>query len=236
MRWNTVSTYEFDIWGKNRNLWQAAIGEMRALKADRAFIQLELGVGIKQVYYRLQINYKRRDIASSLVKNRERYLSLIRERIAKNLDNALRFQNQLNELLVVRQQLLQIEKNIAVDEYQLKAYLAGDFLEEITPIQLEVQPLPRLPLPKCLPMHLLSHRPDITAQLWLIASAGNQINAAKPIYPDFNLLALFGFQTISLEKLFYWKSSYFNIDPAVTLPIFDGLQAPLKLALQRIQL
>src|SRR5262249_37028422 len=37
-----------------------------------------------------------------------------------------------------------------------------------------------------------------------------------------NLVALFGYQTIHLHKLFQWKSSYFNVDPAFTLPIFDG--------------
>ena len=80
-----------------------------------------------------------------------------------------------------------------------------------------------MPLPKDLPVHLLAYRPDITAQLWLIESAGKLIEVAKAgFYPDFNLTAIFGYQTIHLSKLFIYPSTYYNVDPAFTLPIFDG--------------
>jgi outer membrane protein TolC len=101
------------------------------------------------------------------------------------------------------------------------AYMAGNFDETIQ--QISQQPLPKIPLPQDLPLHLISKRPDITAQLWLIESAGRQIEVAKAgFYPDFNLTAFFGFQTIHFAELFKWPSTFFNVNPAVSLPIFDG--------------
>ena len=46
--------------------------------------------------------------------------------------------------------------------------------------------------------------------------------AKAGFYPDFSITGLFGFQTLHLHKLFEWPSSYYNVDPAFTLPLFDG--------------
>jgi NodT family efflux transporter outer membrane factor (OMF) lipoprotein len=216
-------TYDFDIWGKNRNTLRAAIGEVRANIADEAFARLQLGISVAQVYYQLQIDYKLQQIAQALVTNREEYLTLIQKRVQDNLDNALTLLTAETNLAVARQVLLQIQGEIAVCEYQLKTYLAGDFEDAIFTVNVVDQPLPQVPFPCELPLHLIAHRPDIIAQLWLIGSAGRQIEVAKAgFYPDFNISALFGFQTIHFRELFRWPSVYYNVDPAVSLPIFDG--------------
>ena len=78
-------------------------------------------------------------------------------------------------------------------------------------------------MPHNLPLHLISQRADIAAQIKLIQSAGDLIKVAEAgFYPDFNLNAFFGFQTIHFAQLFKWDSTFFNVDPAMTLPIFDG--------------
>ena len=216
-------TYDFDIWGKNRNTLRAALGEVQANIADEAFSRLQLGISVAQVYYQLQIDYKLQQIAQTLVTNREAYLSLIRDRVRDSLDNALTLLTAETNLVLARQTLLQIQGEIAVYEYQLKTFLAEDFEEAIYAINVVDQPLPIVPFPCALPLHLIAHRPDIIAQLWLIGSAGRQIEVAKAgFYPDFNISALIGFQTIHFRELFKWPSVYYNIDPAISLPIFDG--------------
>jgi NodT family efflux transporter outer membrane factor (OMF) lipoprotein len=216
-------SYNFDLWGKNRNMFRGALSDVQAKIADEAFSRLQLGISVAQVYYQLQIDYKRQEIAQAVVNNRTEYLNLTRQRIKENLDTAIAEQSALAGLAGTEQILLQIQGDIAVKEHQLKAYLAGDFLETINAVEIDQKPLPVIPLPQSLPLHLIAQRPDITAQIWVIESAGRQIDVAKAgFYPDFNLNALFGYQTIHLHELFLWKSSYFNIDPAFTLPIFDG--------------
>ncbi len=216
-------SYEFDLWGKNRNLLRAAIGEVRASEADEVFVRLQLGITVAQLYYQLQVAYQRLEIAKSLVSNQTLYRQLIQTRIKNNVGNAITLKQVEMTLSSFRESLLEIEGEIAVKEYQLKAYLAADFEESIEQIELDHQSLPRLPLPSCLPLHLIANRPDIKAQLWLIESAGRQIAVAKAgFYPDINLSALFGFQTLNFAKLLTWPSSYFSVNPAFSLPIFDG--------------
>lgn len=216
-----ILTYDFDLWGKNRNLWRAGLGEVRARMADEAFVHLQIGISIAEVYYQLQIAYKRQQIAQALLDNQASQEALTQQRVQANLGNRQELYTAKTNSTSARQSLLELEGEIAVYENQLRAYLAGDFNEPIAKVA--DRPLPQVPLPSDLPVHLLAHRPDIAAQLWLIESGGRQIETAKAgFYPDFNLAMLFGYQTIHLHKLFEFPSTMYNIDPAFTLPIFDG--------------
>lgn len=195
---------------------------MQARCAERNFIRLELGIAIAETYYDLQVDFERKRIADDFFENRTRYLELVQERVAGHVDTDITEQIAASNLTDARDLVLQIEGDIAVKQYKLMAYLAGDFTEELVPVF--EQPIPKVALPDNLPLHLLSNRPDITSQLWLIESAGRQVDVAKAgFYPDFNLTAFFGFQTIHFAKLFKWPAStFFNVDPAMTLPIFDA--------------
>lgn len=224
-QWETEFNFslDFDLWGKNRNSWLSALNEIQAKIADEAFARLKLSVDIAKIYFRLQIGYKRLKIAQEYVHNTETIVDYYQRRIQANLDNGLNLYAAEVNLSLANQSLLKIQAEISVDEYQMKTYLARNFDEEICDIQIDERPLPTVPLPLDLPLHLISRRPDIVAQLWLIESAGKQIAVAKAgFYPDFNLIALFGFQTIHLHELFRYPSAFFNVDPAVSLPIFDG--------------
>ncbi len=216
-------SYDIDLWGKNRNTWVAALGQMWASAADEIFRRLQLGIAVAQTYFRLQIYYKRLEVAQELLETELEYVRTVEKRINNNIDNHISLQTAEDSLAAARQTWDQLISEIAVDESRLRAYLAGNFLEEVERVEIAQKSLPKVPLPGDLPLHLISHRPDITAQLWMIESAGKQINVAKAgFYPDFTLNGLFGYQTIHLHKLFQWPSTFYNIDPAFTLPLFDG--------------
>lgn len=216
-------TYDFDIWGKNRSTLKAVLGEVQSKIADAAYARLALGISLAEVYFQLQIYYKRLAIAEQLVANKARYLELIGNRVQGSLDDARAFNSAAADLAAVRQAYMRIEATIAVAEHQLKTYLAGDFEEVFSKTDIVEKPLPCIPLPCELPLHLIAQRPDVMAQIWLIQSAGHLIDVAQvSFYPDFNISALFGFQTIHFRELFKWPSAYFNVDPAVNLPLFDG--------------
>ncbi len=215
--------YDFDIWGKNRNTWRAALSEVQSKLADEAFSRLQLSINVAKVYFQLQVDYKRQQIAQENVENMQGILDYYQRRVEANVDNGLSLNAAGLYLASAKQALIKIQGDIAVNEYQLKTYLAGKFDEEVGDINIAEQPLPQVPLPEDIPLHLISRRPDIVAQLWMIESAGKQIEVAQAgFYPDFNLVALFGFQTIHLHELFRWPSAFFNVDPAISLPIFDG--------------
>lgn len=215
--------YNFDFWNKNRNTYRAALGRMEADIAELAYSELQLAVQIAKVYFQLQVDYERERNLKELVANRKEYLDLVQQRVSANVETELTVQTADFNLIDSSDLLLSVQGEIAVKQYQLMALIAGDFDEDIGDISVDKMPLPKVPMPHNLPLHLISKRADISAQIKLVESAGDLIEVAKAgFYPDFNLNAFFGFQTIDFPKLFNWKSSFFNVDPAVSLPIFDG--------------
>jgi NodT family efflux transporter outer membrane factor (OMF) lipoprotein len=216
-------SFDLDLWKKNRNQLKSAAGEVYAAAADAAFVRLQLGMAVAQVYFQLQIDYQRVEVAKALVQNRRDYVEMVQQRMRGNIANEIPLLQAKYQWAEAQKSVLLIEADIAVLENQLRSYLSGKFEENIENIAIAAHPLPAIPLPKDLPLRLISRRPDISAQLWLIYSAGRQIQVAKAgFYPDLNLTAIAGFQSLRWQQLFLGKSSNFNIDPAVTLPIFDG--------------
>lgn len=215
--------FDFDIWGKNRSTLRAVLSEVQANRADAAFSRLQLGIAVASVYFQLQVDYKREKIWKEIVDAKASLSALTDLRVEDNVDSLVTYHQTQANVEAAKQTLLQIQADIVVNEDQLRAYLAGNFEECICPIDIDTWFLPVVPLPCEVPLNLLARRPDITAQLWMIESAGRQIDAARAgFYPNINLTAFFGFQTIHFRELFKWPSTYFNVDPAFSLPIFDG--------------
>lgn len=215
--------YNFDLWNKNRNSVKAALGEIQASLADEAFKRLLLTISIAQAYFELQINYERKKILETTLSHREELVKLTEERVANHIDNAINIHKAQGDYTLAKQALLQIEGYIDIVKHQLQAYMSEDFSEKIVSQNIVAKALPKIPLPDNLPFHLLAMRPDIMVQKWLIEAASDKVKIAQAaFYPDINLVAFWGLQTIHSKDFFLYDSTFFNVMPAVTLPIFDG--------------
>jgi NodT family efflux transporter outer membrane factor (OMF) lipoprotein len=86
-------------------------------------------------------------------------------------------------------------------------------------------------LPDALPLTLLGRRPDIVAARWQVEAAEGDIAAAKTaFYPNVNLMAFAGFNSIGLNNLLQADSRVVGAGPAISVPIFESrtLRAGLK--------
>ena len=78
-------------------------------------------------------------------------------------------------------------------------------------------------LPEQLPAQLLGRRPDIVAARLRVEAALGRVDSAKAaFYPDVNLTAFAGMQSLGLSKLTDGGAFTGSIGPAISLPIFDG--------------
>ena len=236
---NLSFNWNLDLWGKNRNALLATFGEIKAAAAEQKLAQLIISIALASNYYSLQTAYQRQAYNKIYVDNRQRYLDLINLRIQNNIDSNFTLLAAKNDLATAKVSLLQIEADIAVYENQIQAYLADGFNYKFEPYQVLKKPLPKVPIPEELPLHLIAYRPDLSAKLWLIESAGHSIEVARAgFYPDFNLLGFIGLQSASLKTLFEKKSVYGDGQLAFNLPIFNAglLNANLKSAVINYEL
>jgi NodT family efflux transporter outer membrane factor (OMF) lipoprotein len=82
-----------------------------------------------------------------------------------------------------------------------------------------------------IPADLLGRRADIAAARWRVEAATSDVANAKTLfYPNVNLTAFVGFQSLGFGKLLKSGSEQWGVGPAISLPIFEGgkLRANLR--------
>ena len=235
--WNSIGeltlnfNWELDFWGKNRKALAAAVSETRASEADLAEARLVLSTAIAGAYADLTRLMAERDVALRAVQSRQETLDLVRRRVTNGLDT----HGELSEAEAgpssARADLAAIDESIALARDEVAA-LMGEGPDRGTAIQRPAGAnLKAFGLPERLAADLLGRRPDLAAARWRAEAAASRIGVAKAqFYPDVNLAAFIGYQSLGLSNLFIAGSGVGQVGPAVTLPIFEGgrLRANLK--------
>ncbi|MDN5923662.1 MAG: TolC family protein, partial [Xanthomonadales bacterium] len=90
-----------------------------------------------------------------------------------------------------------------------------DATKPLTPAQLA--------LPTNVSANLLGRRPDLVAARWRVQAAGRSIKAAKASFlPDISLGAMVGLAAGGGTPLFELPARFYQVAPAINLPIFNG--------------
>lgn len=216
-------SYEIDWWGKNRAALFSAIGEFRARQVEACAVRITLGLQIAEAYFRYQTAQQRLRLAERLVKNREENVKLIGLRVKGNLSSSLDLNNAKADLYKAQENVNSVKQDAEIYAHQVKALVAGQFDEEIASVDPLLYKDASFTLPSDIPLDLISHRADITAQILRTNAAMQDVYVAKAeFYPNLNLLAFAGFQTIHLQDWFKSESKFGFGGPAIHLPIFAG--------------
>jgi efflux transporter, outer membrane factor (OMF) lipoprotein, NodT family len=223
--------WEIDFWGKNRAAYESALGIARAAEVDAYAARLALSTGIAQAYVQLQHAYLQRDVADATLHEREQVHALTRARNTAGLDSRLELKQAEAALPATREQIAQLDERIALARHQIAALL-GDGPDRGLAIERPAaHALATVALPSTLPAELLGRRPDVIAQRWRIEAANRDIASAKAqFYPNVNLLAFVGLQSLGASNLLTAASRIAGAGPAVTLPIFDAGRLRANLA------
>ena len=222
--------YNFDWWGRNRALITASAGEVNARKASYAQAERTLAAAVAQSYFTLQGLWARRAnleqlgaVQRDLVTDRER-------RIAYGLATSTDRAAAEADLAELRKEIAQLDTDVAREREALRALLGAGpaALATLQPVAL---PATRAALPARLGMDLLARRPDLQAARWQVEAALSRTEAARAaFYPDVNLSAALGLDSISLSHLLRAGSRTFLVQPALSLPLFDSKRLSAQLA------
>src|SRR5581483_3167717 len=216
-------TYEFDFWGKNRNLFNAALGEKKAQEAEAAGVVLITSTALAQSYFALKTNLVRKKLFEELYAVRAKIFEL--QNLLQKKALLSRLQPLLSEeyLLEAEKLVFSIEEEVETDKHLINI-LMGRSPEEWLPVEIGTpEKLKKLIVPTNLSLDLLSRRPDLIAQIWRVESLAHEVGAAKAdFYPNVNLTAFFGLESIAYRLLFRSESKMAGLQPAIHLPIFTA--------------
>ncbi|AWA40337.1 multidrug RND transporter [Pseudomonas fluorescens] len=215
--------YNFDLWGGQRDAWEAALGQARAAEVDRQAAQLTLAADVARAYSDLGQAHIVYDLANEDLKRTKQMLDLSQRRLSSGIDSQYQFQQTQSLEASSEASLIDAEKRLNSAKIALAVLLGKgpDRGNEIA--RPKVLQASAVALPSVLPAELLGRRPDLVAARWRVEAASKDIDSAKTrFYPNLNLSASAGAESLLGDAMFGSASRFFNIAPTISVPIFDG--------------
>jgi NodT family efflux transporter outer membrane factor (OMF) lipoprotein len=230
-------SYDIDFWGRNRALLASARSGVDAAEADRAAARLALAVAVVRAYVQLDLWYALLDVAGDQLKQQTSIMELTQQRVDAGLENLARVKQSEASLAFARAGIAAAQANVDLARNQLGALAGAGPDRGQSLVRPHLTAPGTLALPSTLPADLLGRRPDVAAARAQVQAAAQGIKAAEAdFYPNVNLAAFAGVQSIGLDKLFEGSATAVGATPALSLPVFNRRQLRGALEARQAQL
>ena len=218
------ASWELDFFGKNKAAIETAVGAASASEADAEAARILLTSRVTSAYIQWARLEGLQAVASRTLEQRQETLTLVKDRVSAGLDTRLELRQSESGIHEARQRMESLAEQIALNKHALDALVgqpgATDKLNAPT-----LESFKPMALPAHIPADLLGQRPDVVAARWRVEAATQDVAYAKTLfYPNIDLVATAGYQSLGFDQLLKPGSRLWSLGPAVRLPIFEGGQ------------
>ena len=228
-----VVEFELDLFGRVRNLSQAALQQYFAEAANRRSAQLSLVAEVANAWLTLGADSEQLRIAQATLATYEDSLRLTEARRELGGASALELSQTRTLVETARTDVARFAGQVAQDRNAL-VLLAGGPVDATLLPQAEVTEVASVrPLPAGMPGDVLLRRPVVMAAEHVLLSANANIGAARAaFFPSISLTGSIGSASSELSGLFDSGTRVWSFIPKLNLPIFQGgkLRANLGMA------
>ena len=216
-----VSAFELDLFGRVRNLSEAALSQFLATEEARKTAQISLIASVANTYLTMLANDELLALTQQTLKTREESDRLTRLRFENGVVSKLELQQSVSLVEGARAELARFQRQRAQDANLLTLLVGQPIPENLAPgATLASTELPDLPAG--MPSDLLTARPDIRAAEQQLIAANANIGAARANYfPRISLTGSVGSASTELSGLFKSGSFGWTFAPQAVLPLFD---------------
>ncbi|WP_313348610.1 efflux transporter outer membrane subunit [Stenotrophomonas sp.] len=228
-----VVEFELDLFGRVRNLSQAALQQYFAEAANRRSAQLSLVAEVANAWLTLGADQEQLTIAEATLATYEDSLRLSEARHALGGSSALELSQTRTLVETARTDVARFRGQVAQDRNALVLLAGGPVDDALLPGGEVTEVAAVRALPAGVPGEVLLRRPDVMAAEHTLLSANANIGAARAaFFPSISLTGSIGSASSELSNLFDSGTRVWSFMPTLNLPIFQGgkLRAGLGVA------
>lgn len=218
-----VTSFELDLFGRVRNLSEAALQQYLAVEHTAQAARISLVAEVIQAYLTRDGAQRRLQLTQKTLESRQSSLNLVQQRRQAGAATALDYQEALGLREQAQAEMERIERESRQAENALRL-LVGD-QEQAANFQTETRQGTLLiqDIAAGAPSELIERRPDILAAEHELRARNADIGAARAaFFPRISLTGMFGSSSSELSGLFESGSRAWSFAPQLVLPIFDG--------------
>lgn len=217
------ASFDLDLWGRNRAALAAATSEAEATLADAAQAKLLLTTNLAAAYADFVRLTAEHQAADASARNRATTADLVARQLANGAANRGEADQARAAAAAARQDLAALDEQLAIARNRIAALTGAGPDRGLTLVAPKLSAKAATGLPANLAADLVGRRPDLRAARLRAEAAGKRIAVARAgFYPNVNLAAYLGVQSLGLDMLTKSGSDIGQVGAALSLPIFEG--------------
>ena len=228
-----LASFELDLFGRVRNLSEAALQQYFAQEENRRAAQISLISTVTGAWLTLAADESLLAIAGDTLTAQEESLRLTERRHALGAVSGLVLAQARTQVESARADQARYRGQVAQDRHALDLLAGAPVAAEDLPVAFEDGLVAMTAAPEGLPSDILLRRPDIQAAEHALRSANANIGAARAaFFPSISLTGAAGSMSGDFSGLFDSGTRFWRFVPQINLPIFQGgaLRANLGMA------
>ncbi len=220
-----LSAFELDLFGRVRNLSEAALQSYFATEEGRRSAEISLVAEVANAWLTLAADLERQRLAAQTQETRRASLALDERRHALGAITGLALAQSQSLVDSSRLDVARYAAQVEQDRHALELLLGAALPADLAPAsEQNLADASRLvELPAGVPAELLQRRPDVLQAEHQLRGSVVQIGVARAaFFPRISLTASAGTASSELSGLFKSGSGSWSFGPSLSLPIFDG--------------
>jgi outer membrane protein, multidrug efflux system len=217
-----ISSWELDLFGRIRNLKDAALEQYFATEQAQASAQMALVAAVANTWLTLAADRENLELARSTLETQQETYEMIRRRAEAGASSDLDLRQAQTRVDAARVDIARYTSQVALDENALTLLVGSPVMPDLLPETLSDVTAPRDFTPG-LPSEVLQRRPDILQAESQLKAAHANIGAARAaLFPRITLTTSIGTTSDQLSGLFTSGSGTWAFVPQIVVPIFDA--------------
>lgn len=218
-----ASAYQLDLFGKVRNLTQAAQAQVLASRAARDAAQITLISEVTNDYLAVGADRALLKIAQDTLDSGNESLALARRRLAAGVATDLDVSQAETIVQQARYDVARLTTQLAQDRNALDLMVGAPVEAGLLPTGLGDPVVVLARMPEAVGSRALLARPDVVEAEDQLRAANANIGAARAaFFPNIALTGSGGLSSLALSSLFKGAAGTWSFVPTVSQTLFDG--------------